>query len=88
MEDKLIPLTVVLLTANEADNIVKSVSSISWCNDVVVIDNSNDNTLELIRSIILPENLTIVKEKDSTNFSNLRNLGLKLTKNNWVDTGN
>jgi glycosyltransferase involved in cell wall biosynthesis len=45
------PISVVVIARNEADGIVRCLRSLSWCDDVVVIDdNSTDRTVELAQS--------------------------------------
>ena len=78
------PISVVILTANEADNIQRAIKSVVWANEVILIDNSSDNTAELAKNIISDDRLQVVNNNETENFSNLRNLGLTLAKNEWV----
>jgi glycosyltransferase involved in cell wall biosynthesis len=46
-----VPFSILILTRNEAINIVACLESVSWCNDVVVLDSfSTDDTCELAAS--------------------------------------
>ena len=48
MLDRITPL---ILTYNEAPNIARSLGSVSWAKDIVVVDSfSDDNTLEIAKS--------------------------------------
>jgi len=48
MLDQITPL---ILTYNEAPNIARSLASVSWAKDIVVVDSfSDDNTLEIAKS--------------------------------------
>ena len=48
MLDRITPL---ILTYNEAPNIARSLTSVSWAKDIVVVDSfSDDNTLEIAKS--------------------------------------
>ncbi|MFC1605466.1 glycosyltransferase family 2 protein [Pseudomonadota bacterium] len=41
------PVSVLILTLNEADNIERCIESLSWCDDIVILDSfSADDTLE------------------------------------------
>jgi len=45
-------LSVLILTYNEADNIADCLRSVSWCDDVVVLDSySTDGTVEVARTL-------------------------------------
>jgi glycosyltransferase involved in cell wall biosynthesis len=49
MLDQITPL---ILTYNEAPNIARSLGALSWASDIVVVDSfSDDNTVELARSL-------------------------------------
>jgi glycosyltransferase involved in cell wall biosynthesis len=44
------PLSVVTLTRNSGDKIIDCLESVSWCDDIVIVDDfSKDNTLELVK---------------------------------------
>ena len=44
-------ITPLILTYNEAPNIARSLASVSWAKDIVVVDSfSDDNTLEIAKS--------------------------------------
>lgn len=74
-------LSVVILTNNEENNIVDCLESLSWCDDVVVIDdNSQDMTVELAKK----NGATVITNSLSDNFSSQRNFGLKQAKYEWV----
>ncbi len=78
------PLSIVVLTQNEADNIERCLRSISWCADIILIDNSTDATVARAKKIIIPEHLRIFTKTESEDFSYLRNFGLEKAQNDWV----
>lgn len=78
------PLTAIVLTRNEADNIVRCLSSLLWCGEVVLIDDSTDLTVEHARKLIPKDRLRIIKSVGRDNFSALRNQALKQARFEWV----
>lgn len=51
MEEKKYPLSVVTLTKNSADKIKDCLDSVTWCDDIVIVDDvSGDNTLEIVKN--------------------------------------
>lgn len=74
-------LSVVILTKNEEKNISNCIKSVSWCDEIIVVDdNSTDKTCEIVdktksKLIIRPLN---------NNFSQIRNYGLSRAKGDWV----
>src|SRR6185436_5695844 len=43
--------SVLILTLNEEDNLPKCLASVSWCDDIVVLDSfSTDRTVEIARA--------------------------------------
>lgn len=74
-------ISVIILTKNEDDNIEKSIKSVRWCNEIIVVDDeSTDDTLEKVRKFTLK----IFKRKLNNNFSSQRNFGLSRAKYDWV----
>lgn len=52
---KKIPITVIILTKNEATNIEACIQSCSWCDDVHVLDSgSTDGTQEIAKRLGIP----------------------------------
>ncbi len=44
------PITAIILTYNEAENISSCIKTLDWVDDVVILDsNSSDNTVEIAR---------------------------------------
>lgn len=73
-------ITTIVLTRNEEQNILRCLNSLSWCDEVIVIDdNSSDATVSLAE-----KNGVKVRKRSLDNFSSQRNYGLEIAKNNWV----
>lgn len=74
-------ITAVILTKNEETHIVDCIESVSFCDEVIVIDdNSTDRTVELAKRAET-EVFTRALEDD---FSAQRNFGLGKAKGEWV----
>lgn len=74
-------ITAVILTKNEERNIGKCLRSVSWCDEVIVVDdNSIDRTCEIAK-----KNKALIYSRPLNNdFSSQRNFGLSKAKNDWV----
>ncbi len=75
-------ISVLVLTLNEAINIGACLESVSWCDDVVVLDShSTDRTVEIARAAGAR-----VVQRAFDNYANQRNHGLKDVqyKHAWV----
>jgi glycosyltransferase involved in cell wall biosynthesis len=76
-----INLSAVVITKNEQDNIVNCLKSLSFCDEVIVIDDlSTDNTVSLAKKL----GATIYTRELTTSFSDQRNSGLSKAKGKWV----
>ncbi len=50
MDTRKIPVSVVVITKNEEDNIAECLKSVSWADELIVLDdNSNDNTIAIAK---------------------------------------
>ena len=75
-------MSVLILTFNEADNLPACLSSLSWCDDIIVLDSgSNDRTCEIAK-----EFGASVLTRGFDNFANQRNFGLTdaRLKHEWI----
>ena len=79
-------ISAVVLTRNEESNIKDCLASLSFCEEIIVVDdNSQDKTRLLARQL----GARVFKRLLNDEFSSQRNFGLKKVKNNWalfVDT--
>lgn len=73
-------LSGVIIAKNEEERIADCIDSLSFCNEIIVIDSgSQDKTIDIAKRMgakVLP----IV----SSNFSEMRNTGLKKSQGDWV----
>lgn len=70
----------VILTKNEEKNIERCLKSVSWCDEIIIIDDfSTDRTLE-----IAGKKAKIFKRHLQNDFSSQRNFGMLKAKNIWV----
>lgn len=75
-----VPVTVAVITRNEADNIADCLKSAAWADEIVVLDdNSTDDTVRIARQFT---------DKVSTRTMDIegrhRNYAYSLAKNTWV----
>ncbi|AMG29787.1 glycosyltransferase family 2 protein [Grimontia hollisae] len=76
-------VSVLILTLNEELNIKKCLDSLSWCDDVVVLDSYSSDNTEFIASQYT--NVRVIKNKFK-GYASQRNFGLKEIdyKYNWL----
>jgi glycosyltransferase involved in cell wall biosynthesis len=73
-------ISAVIITKNEENMIVDCIESVSFCDEVIVVDNnSDDRTAEIAKKM----NAKVVKA-GLLNFAELRNLGLQKVKTSWI----
>jgi len=83
-------ISAVVLTKNEEKNIEKCLAGLSWCDEIVVVDDySEDETLNIIKNLkIKMENdnlkLKIFQRNLGNNFAGQRNFGLSKASGDWV----
>lgn len=75
-----IPISVVVITKNEAHNIAGCLESAKWADEIVVIDShSEDSTVSIAK-----EYTDKIHSVDTDNFSQKRIISLGITKNDWI----
>lgn len=73
-------LSAVILTKNAEDVLADCIDSLSFCDEIIVIDDSStDRTVDLAKHLGAK-----VFEHSSPSFSQQRNFGLTKAKNEWV----
>src|ERR1700689_5140049 len=73
-------LSAIILTKNSEDLIADCMDSLSFCDEIIVIDDySTDRTAELAKHLGAS-----VFPYSSESFAKKRNLGLKKTKGKWI----
>ncbi|RJQ38908.1 glycosyltransferase family 2 protein [Candidatus Microgenomates bacterium] len=71
----------VILTKNEENNIKDCIASLSWCNEIIVIDDDSfDKTAEVARKL----GAKVYLRSLNKDFSAQRNFGLLKAANEWV----
>ncbi len=76
-------ISAIVLTKNEENNIIDCLDSISWCDEIIVIDDiSKDRTLEVIRNF--NPRVKIYQRNLQNDFSAQRNFGLSKAKGDWI----
>jgi glycosyltransferase involved in cell wall biosynthesis len=79
----MIPVTALVLTYNEQENIRRNLEALVWVPNVLIIDSfSNDQTLEIARSF---PNVQVHQRVFDT-YANQRNAGLDRIDTEWVLT--
>jgi|SRR5438034_5360992 len=74
-------LSAIILTKNEEKNIASCMESLSWCDEIIVIDdNSGDATV----SIAEKSGARVLVHPLENDFSAQRNFGLEKAKGEWV----
>lgn len=74
-------ISAVVLTKNEEENIAVCLASLSWCNEIVVVD---DSSLDKTKQIAKKYKATVVAYTGEHDFANKRNFGLTKAKGEWV----
>ena len=73
-------ISAIVIAKNEETMIKDCLESLSFCNEVIVVDNgSTDKTKEIAESLRAK-----VYEIKTNNFSDLRNFGLEKAEGDWV----
>jgi len=74
-------VTAVVLTKNEEKNLVDCFEGLSFCDEILVIDDgSQDRTEEIAKRF----NAKFIKHNLNNNFSSQRNFALEKASNDWV----
>jgi len=74
-------ITVIVLAKNEEENLKRCLKSVSWADEILVIDdNSIDKTAEIAGSF----GAKVIKHPLGGDFGQQRNFALSKAKNDWV----
>jgi glycosyltransferase involved in cell wall biosynthesis len=78
---KMITLSAIILTKNSGREISKCLKSLSWCDEIIVVDdNSEDKTRQMAKKL----GARVFRRSLNNNFAAQRNFGLKKAKGKWV----
>ncbi len=76
-------ISVIILTKNEENNIIDCLESVSWCDEIIIVDDySTDRTLEVIKNF--SPRIKIYQRSLQNDFSAQRNFGLSKAKGEWI----
>lgn len=74
-------ITAVILTKNEEKNIEQCLRTLTWCDEILVIDdNSTDKTVILVEK----HDVTVFEHALNNNFSSQRNFGIEKARGEWI----
>lgn len=74
-------IAAVVLTKNEAENISGCLKSLTWCNELIVIDDlSTDGTPEIAKKF----GARVFSRFSASNFASQRNFALRKATSEWV----
>ncbi|MBI4925356.1 MAG: glycosyltransferase family 2 protein [Bdellovibrio sp.] len=80
------PVSAVILTKNEEKHIQRCLNSLTWADEILVIDAfSQDKTVEICNDSTRPwaQNIKVI-QKQWNGFKEQRNFSIKTAKNNWI----
>ena len=74
-------ISAIVLAKDEEKNLARCLNSLSWCDEILVIDDySQDGTLKIAKE----KKALVIQRKLADNFSGQRNFGLSKAKGEWV----
>ncbi len=74
------PISATLITFNEERNIAEALKSISWADEIVVVDSgSNDATLEVCRQFT-----NKIFHRDWTGYVDQKNFAVEKARHDWI----
>ena len=73
-------ITAIIPTFNEESNIQKALDSVSFADEIIVIDSySTDKTVEIVK-----KSTAVVLQRKFDNFSNQKNFAISKASNDWI----
>lgn len=74
------PITAIIPTYNEADNIAGAIRSVSWAHEIIVVDSfSTDNTVEIARPLA-----SRILQREYINSASQKNWAIPQAEHEWV----
>ncbi|MDI6784577.1 MAG: glycosyltransferase family 2 protein, partial [bacterium] len=76
----MLPVSVCIITHNEEDKIERCLQSVSWVDEIIVVDSgSTDKTIAICKQYT-----DKIEHRDWTGYVDQKNYALSLAKNEWV----
>lgn len=80
MENTINNISAIIIAKNEQDRIARCIDSVSWIDEIIVIDNgSTDNTAS-----IAEKKGALILSSRTNSFSELRTVGLQRARSDWI----
>lgn len=74
-------LSAIVLSKNEEKNISRCLTSLQWCDEIIVIDdNSSDKTKEIAEKL----NAKVYEHPLENDFSQQRQYGIDKSNGDWI----
>lgn len=81
MTQNKLPITAIIITKNEQNNIVRALKSVNFCEFLIIIDDfSNDQTIQIAKKF----GATVYSHRLNNNYAAQRNFALTKAKTLWV----
>ena len=75
-----IRLSGIIIAKNEEDRIADCLESLSFCNEVILIDGgSTDKTVEIAKRMH-----AVVSQYQTSNYAKMREIGMEKAKGEWI----
>src|SRR4030065_1498012 len=86
MKEPILSITAVILCRNEEERISNCLNSVTWCDEIIVVDDySTDQTIQVIESFKQKNNQVRLYQRSlKADFAGQRNFSLSKVKNKWV----
>ena len=78
------PLTVTIITLNEEENILRAMQSVSWSEEILIIDSgSTDRTVEIAKSAAIAASVRVITNP-WPGYGQQKNFAQKQATHDWV----
>jgi glycosyltransferase involved in cell wall biosynthesis len=77
-------ISAVVITHNESRDISECLESLSWCDEIIVVDGQSDDGTQQIASKIADKVLVEDETDKASGFDHTRMLGIEAASNEWI----